>query len=122
GWRNPRQAKQWESSLQTYAFPVLGNLPVDKIDIGMVLRVLEPIWQTKAETASRVRGRIESILDWAKARKFREGENPATWRGNLSMVLPSRKKVAKVVHHAALPHEEVSDFITDLRQREGLSA
>ncbi|MFC4270596.1 tyrosine-type recombinase/integrase [Sneathiella chungangensis] len=122
GWRNPRQAKQWESSLRTYAFPVLGDLPVDKIDIGLVLRVLEPIWQTKAETASRVRGRIESVLDWAKARKFREGENPARWKGNLSMVLPSKKKVAKVVHHPALPYTEVSDFISDLRKRDGLSA
>ncbi len=81
GWRNEKHAAQWTSTLETYAYPVLGSLPVQGVDVGLVMRVLEPIWATKTETASRVRGRIESILDWASARGYRLGENPARWRG-----------------------------------------
>ena len=122
GWRNPRQAKQWASSLEAYVFPVFGDLPVETIDIGMVLKALEPIWHTKAETASRVRGRIESVLDWARAREYRDGENPARWKGNLDKILPARSKVAKVVHHPAMPYMEVPDFLANLRKRESMSA
>src|SRR5947207_9870083 len=103
GWRNARQEAQWRQSLTDFAFPFLGKLPVPAIDTALVLRVLEPIWQTKTETASRVRGRIEAILDWAAARGLRQGENPARWRGHLENLLPKRSKVRRVEHHAALP-------------------
>ena len=88
----------------------------------MVMRVLEPIWTIKSETAGRVRGRIEAVLDWAKARGFRAGENPARWRGHLSNLLPSRSKVRAVKHHAALPYTEIGAFMADLRGREGTAA
>ena len=102
GWRNAKHAEQWTSSLETYASPVIGKLPVRLITMRDVRRVLDPIWKTKTETASRVRSRIENILDWAKAHGYREGENPAKWRGNLDKVFPKRSKVQRVVHHAAM--------------------
>lgn len=102
GWRNAKHAAQWEATLATYAEPVLGSLPVQTIDTGLVLKVLEPIWAKKTETASRLRGRIEAVLDWAKVRGYRQGENPARWRGHLDKLLPARAKVQKVQHHAAL--------------------
>jgi integrase len=92
------------------------------VDTGMVLKALEPIWATKPETASRVRGRIEAVLDWSKARGYREGENPARWRGHLDKLLPARRKVRKVEHHAALPYAELPTFMADLRKREGIGA
>ena len=95
GWRNAKHAAQWETTLATYASPVLGKLPVAAVDVGLVLKVLEPIWKPKNVTASRLRGRIESILDWAKVRKYRDGENPARWRGHLDHLLPERSKVRK---------------------------
>ena len=122
GWKNEKHAAQWQSTLETYAFPVFGNLAVASIDVGMIMRAIEPIWSEKAETASRVRGRIESILDWAKVRGYREGENPARWKGNLDHLLPARTKVRKVKHHAALPYPEISDFISTLRSHEGAAA
>ncbi|WP_298725767.1 site-specific integrase [uncultured Ferrovibrio sp.] len=122
GWRNAKHAKQWTSTLNTYAYPVLGNLPVRGIDTGTVLRVLEPIWQTKTETATRVRGRIEAVLDWASARGYRNGDNPARWRGHLDKLLPSRSKIRKVVHHAALPYDELGAFMRDLRSRDSVAA
>ena len=132
GWRSPKHAKQWESTLQTYAFPTIGNLPVSEIDTGLILGMLQQntskgdetgnLWQLKTETASRVRGRVESVLDWAKVRGYREGENPARWKGHLDKLLPARSKVQKTEHFAALPYQEISDFMQELRKRKGLSA
>jgi integrase len=122
GWRNAKHALQWGSTLETYAEPVLGGLSIQAIDINIVLRVLEPIWKTKPETASRVRGRIESILDWAKVRGLRQGENPARWRGHLDHLLPAKSKVRRVKHHAALPYAELPNFIAELRTQEGVAA
>tara|TARA_R110000868_G_scaffold411742_1_gene708448 strand:+ start:197 stop:1423 length:1227 start_codon:yes stop_codon:yes gene_type:complete len=122
GWKNAKHAAQWQSTLETYAFPVFGKLPVGTVDVGFVIRALEPIWSDKPETASRLRGRIESVLDWAKVRGYREGENPARWKGNLDHLLPARSKVRKVKHHAALPYSEVADFLNKLRQQTGVAA
>jgi len=104
--------------LATYVSPVFGNLPVGSIDVGLVMKVIEPIWATKPETASRVRGRIESVLDWASARGFRDADNPARWKGRLQKLLPRRSKVRAVKHHAALPYVEISDFMRALRERD----
>jgi integrase len=120
GWKNAKHAAQWGSTLETYAYPVLGGLPVQGIETGLIMQVLEPIWATKAETASRVRGRIEAILDWATTRGYRQGENPARWRGHLNNLLPKRSKVAKVEHHAALPYAEMAEFMAALRKQEGM--
>jgi hypothetical protein len=98
GWRNAKHAAQWEATLATYAEPVIGALPVQAIDTGLVLKVLEPIWTEKPETAGRLRGRIERVLDWAKVRGYRDGENPARWRGHLEQLLPPLSKVRRVVH------------------------
>jgi integrase len=122
GWRGTKNLAQWEHSLGAYAYPILAGAPVASIDVGLVLRVLEPIWTVKPETASRVRGRIEAILDWATARGLRRGENPARWRGHLENLLAPRKKVARVEHHAALPYSEIAGFTAELRQREGAAA
>jgi integrase len=122
GWRNGKHAAQWGATLATYAEPIIGALPVQAIDTTLVLKILEPIWTAKPETAGRVRGRIESILDWAKAREYRQGENPARWRGHLDKLLPARGKVRKVEHHAALPYTELPDFLVALREQEGIAA
>jgi hypothetical protein len=122
GWKNPKHAAQWPSTLATYANPIIGALPVQAIDTSLVMRVIEPIWTTKPETAGRVRGRIESILDWATTREYRQGENPARWRGHLENLLPARSKVAAVEHHAALPYAELPAFMAELRQQEGVAA
>jgi integrase len=122
GWQNGKHAGQWESTLETYAYPAIGALPVQAIDTALVLKVLEPIWTTKPETATRVRGRVESILDWAKARDYRTGENPARWRGHLDKLLPARSKVRKVKHHAALPYAELPNFLMELRSQPGVAA
>jgi integrase len=122
GWRNAKHAAQWESTLATYAEPVLGSLSVQAIDTTLVLKVLEPLWTTKTETAGRLRGRIETVLDWARVRGHRKGENPARWRGHLDKLLPARSKVRKVEHHAALPYTELPDFMSALREQEGIAA
>jgi integrase len=122
GWRNPKHRQQWRSTLETYCFPIMGALPVQAIDTGMVLKVLEPIWRHKTETASRLRGRIESIIDYAKAREYRNGENPARWRGHLDMLLARPTKIAPHEHHAALPYRELGGFMSDLRGRDSTSA
>jgi integrase len=122
GWRNPKHRQQWTNTLATYATPMFGKLSVQAIDVGLVIRVLEPIWATKPETASRVRGRIEAVLDWATARGFRQGENPARWRGHLDKLLPARAKVRKVKHHPALPYADISTFTTALRERDAVAA
>jgi len=122
GWKNAKHGDQWRNTLKQYVYPEFGNLPVSAIDTGLVLKAIEPIWKTKTETASRIRGRVESILDWATVRNYRQGENPARWRGHLEKTLPKRSKVQKVSHHAALPYEEIGTFITELRANNGASA
>ena len=113
--KNLKHAAQWRTTIATYAEPVLGKLFVGEIDTGLVHRVLEPIWTTKAETASRVRGRIEGILDWAKVSGYRSGDNPARWRGNLDKLLSKRSKTRFVKHHTALPYDELPAFMQALR-------
>lgn len=122
GWRNAKHAAQWEATLATYAEPILGSLAVQAIDTGLVLKVLEPIWATKTETASRLRGRIEAVLDWAKVRGYRQGENPARWRGHLDKLLPARAKVQKVQHHAALAFDGLGEFMVALRAETGTAS
>lgn len=122
GWRNPKHQQQWESTLATYAYPILGSLPVDAVTTDHVVQVLKPIWQEKTETASRLRGRIETILDYAGTRGWRSGENPARWKGHLSFHLPKKGKIAPIEHHAALPWQEVAAFATELRRQEGIAA
>lgn len=122
GWRNVKHASQWTNTLATYVTPVFGKLPVQTIDVALVMKVIEPIWSAKPETASRVRGRIEVILDWARVRGYRMGENPARWRGHLDHLLPPRSKVRKVKHHAALPYADLPAFMNALRDREAVAA
>lgn len=122
GWKNAKHAHQWRRTLEVYAFPVLGSLPVDGVTTDHVMKVLEPIWLDKPETASRVRGRIEAVLDSAKARGIRDGENPARWHGHLDHLLPSRAKVRKVKHFAALPYVEIGAFTRKLRERGGIAS
>ena len=121
-WRNAKHRQQWTNTLETYATPVFGSVPVQAVDTALVLKVIEPIWATKPETAGRVRGRIETILDWAKARELRAGENPARWRGHLEHMLPAKAKVRKVKHHPALPYTAVGAFVASLRERPGIGA
>lgn len=121
-WKNDKHISQWTNTLRQYAGPVMGALPVKSIDLALVLKVLEPIWLTKSETASRLRGRIESVLDWAAVRGYRTGENPARWRGHLETLLPKRSKVRKIQHHPALPYKEIGEFMKALRKLEGVAA
>lgn len=132
GWKNEKHIQQWENTLATYAYPQIGGLPVSEIDTGMVLGVLQqqvtvagkplPLWLGRTETASRLRGRLESILDWAAFRKFRSGENPARWKGHLEHELPAKNKVQRVEHHAALPYSQIPVFMRELQQRPGISS
>jgi integrase len=122
GWRNAKHAAQWTATLATYAYPTLGELPVAAIDAGLVVQVLDPIWAEKPETAGRVRGRIEAVLDAATVRGLRQGPNPAQWKGNLAHILPARGKVRKIEHHAALPIDDMPEFLTALRGRDGMAA
>ena len=121
-WKSAIHHLQWETTLKTYVSPVFGMLPVQAVDVGLVMKVLEPIWSTKPETAARIRGRIESVLNWAKARGYRTGENPALWKGHLDNLLPARAKIKKVKHHAALPFDNMSPFIATLRDEAGIPA
>jgi integrase len=122
GWRNPKHAAQWPSTLAAYVYPTMGDLTVAAIDTDHVLAALEPIWRAKPETAARVRGRIEMVLDYAKVRGWRSGENPARWRGHLALLLPPHAKIAKVEHHAALPWAEVAAFMVRLAGLDGVAA
>jgi integrase len=122
GWKNKKHADQWTATLETYAYPVMGSLPVQAVDVALVHKILAPIWETKTETASRVRGRIESVLDWAKVRDFRQGDNPARWKGHLENLFPKRSKVQRVEHHPALPYREIGQFMSDLRKDGSLSS
>ena len=121
-WRNEKHAAQWTSTLKAYAYPAFGEKPVHSVGVADVLEALEPIWTEKPETASRVRGRIEAVLDYAAARKLRPSENPARWRGNLDHLLPARAKIAKVEHHAALPWADLPRLVVRLGESKGTAA
>lgn len=120
--RNPKHVGQWRRTLEDYAGPIIGKLPVQGVDDALVFKVLEPIWKKIPETASRLRGRIEQVLDWATAMKLRSGENPARWRGHLKSLLPKKSAVHRVVHLKALPHARVAEFVADLRKQPGVGA
>jgi integrase len=122
GWRNAKHAAQWRSTIKTYAAPALGKMACSAIETADVLKVLKPIWSKKPETATRLRGRLEMILTYAKAQRWRSGENPAVWRGHLQVMLPARSKIAPVVHHAALDWQDAPTFMQDLRARDGMGA
>jgi integrase len=121
-WKNEKHKQQWRNTIAGYVSPVFGNTPVQDIDLDLVMKVIEPIWNKKTETARRIRGRIEVILDWAKVRGYRSGENPARWRGQLDQLLPARSKLNSIKHHAALPYAEIPDFMKALRANLGNSA
>ena len=121
-WSNDKHRKQWESTLAAYAFPVVGKLSLRDIRQEHILKILEPIWTTKTETATRVRGRMESILDWAKVKGLRSGENPAAWKGHLDHMLPAPTRLKKVEHLTAVPVREMPDFMIKLRQAAGTAA
>lgn len=121
GWRNAKHRQQWQNTLATYVYPIIGELPVSDIGTAHVLEILEPIWKAKAETASRVRGRMETILDAAKARGFREGENPARWRGHIAQILPARARLTRG-HHKAMAYEKIPEFVAKLHEREATAA
>jgi integrase len=121
-WRNDKHKAQWASTLKTYACPTLGNLPVATVDTALVLKVLEPIWTDKTETANRVRARIEKVLDWARVRGYREGDNPARWRSHLDQLLARKSRVAPVKHRPALLYRDMPAFIANLHKRNGVSA
>jgi integrase len=132
GWKNAKHAEQWSATLETWAYPLIGKLPVGGITTDLVLKVLEQLvgggeaaptfWIARTETASRVRGRIENVLDWAKAKKLRDGDNPARWKGLLDKLLPAPSKVSPVEHHKALPYADLPRFMAELRRRDSLSA
>ena len=122
GWRNAKHGAQWRSTLKAYASPHFGGLNVAEIDTALVAKCLEAIWGTKTETASRVRGRIESVLDWAATRGLRTGENPARWKGHLENILPKRSKVRRVKHHPALRYADIAALLQVVRRQEGIAS
>lgn len=122
GWKSLKHAAQWEATLATYASPIIGQLPIADVTTELVVKVLAPIWGSKTETATRLRGRIESILDWATVSGYREGDNPARWRGHLENLLANPHKIAPVQNHPALPWGDMPKFMIDLRAREGVAA
>jgi integrase len=122
GWKSQKHASQWENTLDTYAYPLIGDLPVQAIDGDLVMRVLEPIWFTKTETASRVRQRIENILDWATVKEYRQGDNPALWRGRLDKLLPKRTKVQKPKHFPAMDYRDLPDYFATLRSKKTIAS
>jgi integrase len=122
GWKNDKHKAQWAATLKTYAYPVFGKVAVQDVNVSMIMKVLDPIWLTKTETASRLRGRLENILDWATVREYRKGENPARWRGHLEKALPARNKSKSVKHHPALPIDEFAPFMRLLREQSGIGA
>ncbi len=122
GWKNAKHADQWTNTLKTYASPVLGHLPVADVDTGLVVKCLAPIWEGKTETASRLRGRIESVLDWATTSGYRSGENPARWKGHLENLLATISRSSRTRNHPSLPWQRIAAFMAALRAREGVSA
>ena len=121
-WKNKKHIAQWTNTLRDYANPIIGPVPIDEIDRSHVLDILKPIWLTKPETATRVRGRIERILDWARVEGLREGDNPARFRGNLEYSLPRQEKARRVVHHPALPLKDLPEFFASLVKQDGVAA
>ena len=121
-WNSATHRRQFPSTMRDYVYPIIGSLPVAAIDEPMVLKILNPIWREKTATAARVRNRIAAVLDYAAAAKYRSGTNPARWEGNLEFLLPKPEKVAAPEHHAALPYAEIADFLSKLRQVEGIPA
>lgn len=121
-WKNAKHAAQWSSTLETYAYPTIGKIQVAHVETSHVIGILEPIWGTKTETASRLRGRIESVLDWAKVRGYRKDENCARWKGHLDHILPARNKVQKAKHHAALDYRNIGAFMAALKPVDGMGA
>lgn len=121
-WKNAKHGQQWRNTLKTYVSPLLGKLPVSSITTDLIYEVLEPIWLNKTETATRVRQRIEVVLDWSKARGYRKGENPARLKGPLGALLPKSNKISKIVHHPAIPYSQIQPFARSLRERGGISA
>jgi hypothetical protein len=122
GWRNAKHAAQWRAAIANHAAAVLGQMACSAIETEHVLKVLEPIWNTKPETASRLRGRIEMILSYARAHGWRDGPNPAVWRGHLQLMLPPTGRIAPTVHYAALDWREAPTFMRDLRERDGMGS
>ena len=122
GWKNAKHADQWANTLKAYASPVFGHLPVAEVDTGLVVKCLSPIWESKNETATRVRGRIESVLGWATTSGYRTGENPARWKDHLDNLLATISKASRTKHHPSLPWERSGSFLLALRAREGASA
>lgn len=124
GWKSAKHAAQWKSTLRRYAFPTIGKLPASQISNDHIVDILRPIWTSKTETATRLRGRIESVLDWAKHKGYRTGENPARWEGNLKheFPAPTKLKKRKRKHHPALPYTRMGAFMADLRTRDCMSA
>lgn len=121
-WRNAKHAQQWENTLEAYAYPIIGDLPANEIGVDHILKILQPIWTEKPETASRTRGRLELVLDAAKARNLRDGENPARWRGHLDKLLSRRSKAQETKHHSAMPWAELPSFVQLLLNEQGFSA
>lgn len=121
-WKNIKHGQQWQNTLTTYASPLLGKLPVDLITTDLVFKALQPIWQSKTETATRVRQRIETVLDWCKARGYCQGENPARLKGALGQLLPKSQKIKKVEHHPALPYQRANEFVMALRKQGGMTS
>jgi integrase len=122
GWKNAKHADQWTTTIGTYASPVFGHLPVAEIDTGLVVKCLVPIWESKTETATRLRGRIESVLGWAATSGYRTGENPARWKGHLDNLLATISKASRTKHHPSLPWPRIGAFFSSLRERDGISA
>jgi integrase len=122
GWKNAKHAAQWTATLEKYVYPSIGKIQVSAIETSHIVGILEPIWTTKAETAGRLRGRIEAVLDWAKARGYRKGENPAQWKGHLSVILPAASKVKRVKHHSALDYRRTGAFLAALKSVDGIGA
>lgn len=122
GWRNAKHADQWRNTLKTYAYPFIGDLAVGDISVSNVCDVLQPIWNEKTETATRVRGRIESVLDYASVKGLRSGDNPARWRGHMDKLFPKRSAVRKVKHHEAVPYGDVPKFLQSLRAATSVSS
>jgi integrase len=125
-WSNAKHAAQWPSTLQQYVYPMIGDVPVAQLSgrsgTQKIKEVLDPIWYTKTTTAMRVRGRIESVLDWAKVQGYRDGDNPARWKGHLDSLYPTKEKLDPVEHHVAMPYRQVPEFMRKLRQTDGIAA
>jgi integrase len=122
GWKHPKHSQQWKNSLINYVYPVFGDWPIDQVDREAIQKVLTPIWNTKTETAGRIRGRIERILDWARVKEYRSGENPAYWRGNLEHLYTKPSKIMDVKHMPSLPYEKMASFLLSLKKKESLAA